>query len=67
MLDLLQTVFGSRTMDVSLLDGADSRQAFQSLVTTIHGYGLSPFFTVWVGEDEKNSSVNIFQASRQCE
>lgn len=61
MLDLLQTVFGSRTMSDSLLDGDNRLHAFHHLVATIHAYGLSPFFTVWVGEDEKNSAINIFQ------
>ncbi|KAK3105380.1 hypothetical protein FSP39_023788 [Pinctada imbricata] len=33
----------------------------QSLVEKTQGYGIDIFFSLWVGEDDRNSSVNILQ------
>lgn len=40
-----------------------SAWSYQSQVEKLHGLGLSVFFVLWVGEDEKNSKVNILQVS----
>lgn len=34
---------------------------FQKAVEEVHAYGLSPFFNMWVSEDEKNLKANILQ------
>ena len=37
----------------------DDKAAFASLVAQMHKEGSSPFFQLYVGADEKNSSMNI--------
>ena len=66
LLKLLDDVFGTRLLELTLLEEGSQEEKllkFQNLVLKIHSYGLSPFFTVWIGEDEKNSSRNIFQVT----
>lgn len=39
---------------------------FQRTLEKIHSLGLSNFFNMWVGEDEKNPAKNILQVRNKC-
>ena len=60
LLDLLRQFGGWSVSDRS---GAWNGSAWrvQDMIETTHSYGLYSFFSLWVGEDEKDKDHNILQ------
>jgi hypothetical protein len=44
-------------------DEPDAGWNFQEMFERVQSYDISVLFSVWVGEDDKNSSKNILQVS----
>lgn len=65
LLELISESFGGWTVGGSeeSTGGAwnPNKWNFQSMLESIHSLGLSSFFSIWVGEDEKEPSKNILQ------
>ena len=60
LLDLLEQLGGWNVSQASGHWAVESFD-FQGLLHKIHMYGITNFFDMWVGEDEKQSSRNIMQ------
>ena len=62
LLDLLRQFGGWSVSDWSgAWNGSGWR--VQDMIETTHSYGLYSFFSLWVGEDEKDKDRNILQVS----
>lgn len=58
LVDLIKKMFKGWTVGG---DWTDDQWNFQDTLEAIHSLGLSNFFSVWVGEDEKVPTQNILQ------
>ena len=57
LLDLMQQF----KVNVSQFESPDDGWVFQDMLEKVHSYDISVLFSIWVGEDDKNSSRNIIQ------
>lgn len=62
----LMREFGGWAVSASAGVWNESAWNLQTTLERIHSLGLSNFFSVWVGEDEKNPTSNILQVSDRC-
>ena len=63
LLDLLKSFGGWSVSNTSGLFNVTAWN-FQDILERVHSYGLFNFFGVWVAEDEKNPTQNIFQVGK---
>lgn len=47
--------------ELAVINGLATKEDVSKMVATLHKEGMSPFFVLYVGADEKNSSMNIVQ------
>lgn len=47
--------------ELAVINGLATKEDVSKMVATLHKEGMSPFFALYVGADEKNSSMNIVQ------
>lgn len=59
LLDLLKLNFS----DWSISNQSTSKFDLQTYIENLKMLGINAFFSVWVGEDDRNSSANILQVS----
>ena len=57
LLDLMQQF----KVNLSEFESPDDGWVFQDMLEKVQSYDISVLFSIWVGEDDKNSSRNIVQ------
>lgn len=50
-------------VNLSHFDSPDDGWIFQDMLEKVQLYDISAFFSLWIGEDDKNSSRNIIQVT----